>query len=344
MKAFSLNHLNEVEFEQLCYDLLDELGFVNINWRKGTGLPSSPADRGRDIECELPKTDIDGSKHFEKWFVQCKHHIKGVPPEKIQGILAWATAEGPDTALIIVSNFLSNPAKDFLENYERTERPRFRIKFWERPDLEKLTLGKSRLLRKYKVVGEFPFLSILHPAHLLYMKEMKFNTLDYLFQILDDLDPEKRDDILGVVYASIIRPRSRKPVSGKETVGDLLIDEVSYDVFKRKCYQIAATNVIDERLFVSLIVNLVLQFWISVGDVTSVDEFIGRMERALAFSESKLEDAREDGKEALESMMGLIRLIQERIRNAYMITERNYELYEYFCDNVVTALLLEDIF
>jgi hypothetical protein len=64
------------------------------------------------------------------------------------------------------------------------------------------------------------------------------------------------------------------------------------------------------------------------------------MERALAFSESDLEDRRED-KETLESLKGLI---QERIRNAYIITERNYKLYEYFCDNVVTALLLEDIF
>lgn len=337
MKAFSLNHLDEVEFEELCYDLLDEMGFVNINWRKGTGLSSSPSDRGRDIECQFQRTDIDESKYFEKWFVECKHYVKGVPPQKIQGILTWATAEDPDTVLIIVSNFLSNPAKDFLKDYERTNKPRFRIRVWERPDLEKLTLGKSRLLRKYRVVGELPLLTILHSAHLLYMKGMPFNTLNYLFQILDDLDPEKRDAILGAVYASIIRPRSRKPVSGKETIGDLLIDEVSYDVFKRKCYQIAATNVIDQRLLVSLIVNLLLQFWIAVGDETSVDEFIHRMERLLESFQRELEDGPED------RATFAISSIQERIRNAPMIMKRNYELYEYFCDNVVRALLVEAI-
>jgi hypothetical protein len=49
MRPLSFEALDATEFEQFCFDLLQELGFVNVDWRKGTGLRSSPADRGRDI-------------------------------------------------------------------------------------------------------------------------------------------------------------------------------------------------------------------------------------------------------------------------------------------------------
>jgi len=346
MKPFSLDHLNETEFEEFCYDLLGELGFVNINWRKGTGLVSSPSDRGRDIECQLERTDIDGNKYFEKWFVQCKHHKKGVPPTELQGILTWATAENPDKVLIIASNFLSNPAKDFLKDYERTNKPRFKIKIWERPDLDRLTLDRPQLLRTYEIVGEPSvgepsYLSILHPTHILYMKGIQLNSLDYLFRILDKLDPGKRDEVLGWTYKVIIKPRYREPIPGKkETLGELRIGDVSYDIFKRSCYQIVTKNVIEEYLLVFLIINLTLQFWLSLGDKSSIDESISRMEHMLAFFQSKLREEAED-KEALQ---GIIRLTEDSIRNAPANIQRNYEVYEYFCENVVSALLLEDIF
>jgi Restriction endonuclease len=132
-----LDDLDETEFEEFCFDLLGQLGFVNVDWRKGTGLPTSPADRGRDIEADLERTDVDEARHLEKWFVDPKHYKRGVPPEAVQGLLAWATAERPHVALIIASNFLSNATKDYLRNYERNNRPPFRIKYWERPTLER---------------------------------------------------------------------------------------------------------------------------------------------------------------------------------------------------------------
>src|SRR5260221_472701 len=83
--------------------------------------------------------------------VKCKHYQQGVPPDKIQAAVARATAERPDNHLIIASNFLSNPTKDHLESYTRNNIPTFRIKYWEKPDLERLSLDKPRLLRKYKL-------------------------------------------------------------------------------------------------------------------------------------------------------------------------------------------------
>jgi hypothetical protein len=83
MGQFSLDHLTDVEFEQFCYDLLLELSFTNINWRKGTGLSSNPSDRGRDIECRLIVKDIDEETYLETWFIECKHYKREVPPDAI---------------------------------------------------------------------------------------------------------------------------------------------------------------------------------------------------------------------------------------------------------------------
>src|SRR5437879_13474323 len=95
MEHFSLDHLHETEFEQFCYDLLQDLGFLNLNWRKGTGLAASPADSGRDLEGTLHRPRVDGETATEKWFVECKHYQKGVPVDALTGALAWADAECP---------------------------------------------------------------------------------------------------------------------------------------------------------------------------------------------------------------------------------------------------------
>jgi hypothetical protein len=151
MSDITFDRLSATKFEEFCHDLLQAKGFVNIDWRKGTGLASSPADKGRDIMCEFPRTDPDGSQHFEKYFVDCKHYKKGVPPKELANLLAWAEAERPDIAVFAVSNFLSNPAKDYIETYRKNNKPPFKIKYWEKPQLVKMSSRKMVLQRKYNL-------------------------------------------------------------------------------------------------------------------------------------------------------------------------------------------------
>ncbi len=159
MPSLSFEHLSDTEFEEFVFDLLGALKFVNVDWRKGTPKPSSPSDRGRDIVAQQIKEDVDGSKHFETWFVDCKHYKTGVPPTELQNLLAWADAERPDVVLFAVSGFLSNPSKDYLDAYKRNNRPAFKIKYWERPQFERLTRRKVTLLRKHDLT-EAPLRSI----------------------------------------------------------------------------------------------------------------------------------------------------------------------------------------
>lgn len=154
MVKLPLEKLKPTEFENFCYDLLDSMGFVNLDWRKGSNLLASPADQGRDIIGQIIKTDIDWSKSIEKWFVECKHHKKSVPPTQLQNLLSWAEAEKPHTVLFIISGYLSNPAKEYLEKYKRNRKPPFNIKLWEKPSIEKLCRNKRALLRKHDLLTD----------------------------------------------------------------------------------------------------------------------------------------------------------------------------------------------
>jgi hypothetical protein len=134
-----IDDLNETEFEEFCSTDLGEVGFVNLDWRKGTGKASSPADSGRDIIGQRQITnELDGSVLLETWCIDCKHYKRGVPPDRIAGILTWAAVERPDVAPIIASNYLSNPRKDWIKRTVEQNRPPFRIIYWERPLLERI--------------------------------------------------------------------------------------------------------------------------------------------------------------------------------------------------------------
>lgn len=151
--AITFDGLSSSQFEELCADLLHASGFVNVDWRKGTGLSTSPADKGRDIVCDQLRVEPDGSQHFERWFVDCKHFRRGVPAKELQNLLAWAEAERPDVALFTISNFLSNSAKEYLEAYRKNNNPAFKVRFWEKPQLVRMLRGKVSLQRKHDLTN-----------------------------------------------------------------------------------------------------------------------------------------------------------------------------------------------
>ena len=52
-------------------------------------------------------------------------------------------------ALVIASNYLSNRCKDFLKAYDTNNRPRFRIRYWERPDLHDMLEGREDFINRH---------------------------------------------------------------------------------------------------------------------------------------------------------------------------------------------------
>jgi hypothetical protein len=102
-------------------------------------------------------------------------------------------SERPDSLYFLVSGFLSNPAKQHLENFKRNNRPPFRIEVWEGPDLESRLEMHSQLITKYKLAERVEKLNLLHPAHIEFIADAPLATLDTLFSILARLIHLKLD-------------------------------------------------------------------------------------------------------------------------------------------------------
>ncbi len=340
-KKFSFDHLTPTEFEEFCFRLLKLMGFKNVKWRKGTGFDASPSDQGRDIECDRLIDDIDGKVHVEKWFVECKHYKEGVPPDKIAGALAWAEAESPDVLVVIASNFFSNQTVEHLKKYRQNRKPHFRIKEWELPDLEEYSNDKPLLLSVFGLSAGLAFLNIMHPAHLEYMKSTQLNTLDYFFVCMDELEEGKRNEIASWLYMPIIQARSREPINDKETLKDLLIDPEGYETFKQKCYAILNDGLIPDPWFTSFLVSHLLQATFGHGNTTAINSAVQRMKDSLAFMD-ELEKDSPDKAEAAHIKEARLRFKKHLKETPDRIRE-GYKIYEYFCEEVVTKLLQEEM-
>ena len=133
--------LDSNQFEELCFDLLMRIGFQELQWRKGG------ADSGRDIDgkyfIHLPL--VEGFE--ETWAIECKNYTSGVPVEAIASKLSWAEAERPDRLVVIVSSYLTNSARSWLEK----RRPQIpcRIHVVEGKALKKLLLSYDNIVERY---------------------------------------------------------------------------------------------------------------------------------------------------------------------------------------------------
>lgn len=344
-KKFSFNHLSDTEFEEYCFELINELGFRNVSWRKGTGKSTSPSDSGRDIEADKIVEEIGGKTTLEKYFFECKHYKAGIPPEKIQGALSWARAERPDKMIFMCSNFLSNPCKEYLKKYVREDRPSFKIRIWELKELEEFTIGKVILLNKYKLSDGLDFLDFMHPLHIKYVSKPHMNTIDYFFSVFDKFDGKKREEILQFTYAFFIDPRHKPPVTGEETLRELQIDETSYDSLKEKCYKLSKS--IPPPFIVKSLVSLMLEWAFHIGDKTNLDSVLKRNQSMLDFMNEELEKKKMHKgsiKQVDEDILRkLIKMTKERIRELPKQTENFYSLYVDFCENVLSKLMEEDV-
>lgn len=133
--------LTEQDFEELCYDILDKDGFVNIKW-----LGRGGGDRGRDITCSKVEMILRNIARETRYLVQCKKYVARPPtPSDLNSIIAWADAHKPDVLLIMVSNTLSADTQDWLSKIG--EHKPYHILTYEEKDFE-LFLERNRDLNK----------------------------------------------------------------------------------------------------------------------------------------------------------------------------------------------------
>jgi hypothetical protein len=182
------------------------------------------------------------------------------------------------------------------------------------------------------IENDYPFLSIMHPAHLRYIRNVPLNTLEYFLDILDGLDADKRHEIMSTVFYLMIVP-AENPMSAEEFDPAIMEDkEAVYERFKARCRECA--SVLTEGLLVSSVVHYALQYVFDLGDKTTVDAVKDRIIGVLEFIQSDPHTAAlgEEHERFMSMMVDHVEKTPER-------TDQFYMLYMYFCENVIIPLL-----
>jgi hypothetical protein len=116
--------LDPLDFEELCAELITELGFVDVR-RQASGTQF-----GHDIAAELI------AKHTEHWFFECKRYSRNVPLKEISNKLLWAETVASLDYFVVISNAqISNDARQLISMPSR--RP-FKILTWTGPVFRRL--------------------------------------------------------------------------------------------------------------------------------------------------------------------------------------------------------------
>jgi hypothetical protein len=327
----NFDNLSETKFEELCFDIFKSLGFINLTWRKGTGLPTSPADQGRDLEAEYIVKSFDGKQRIEKYYIECKHHKKGLSPDKIQNAISWANSGRPDELIIVTSYWLSNPTKQYIDEYKRNNKPTFRINTLENTDIEGLIINKLDIQHKYKLDCDISFMKYINKYHILYSLKPQLNTANYLIKILDDIDAKKRDKAFINLYMTVINPYFKEPITGNETLQELFVDKVDYDSFRK----ILLSNKYDYNTIYGLVCSM-LSWVFHFGDISSIDNSILRMKSLIKFIQngSNTDNLNIEDREFIQD-------INNKINELPDTTNEYYDLYNYVCENVIRKLLIE---
>lgn len=333
----NLNHLSSVEFENYCYELLSLSGLKNINWRKGTGKSTSPSDSGRDIECEYHRYDaILDEVIIEKWFVECKSYLKGVPPEAVQGALAWASAARPDRLVIMTSNFLSNSCKDYLESYKQNNRNLFKITLFELPQIEKMSYQHSEILLKYNIESINPIVYQMNNTHLEYIQNTPlvfYNKMKELFKTLKEESQEIICEILSIYICGTneelkkVSKNYRKP-------------QIVTDIFSKVDVLVNDNNMF---FITNAFIGFVLQLFLSAGDLNQVNSLIINRNRLISSNDAVKELLKHQYGWSDQEYKDAIEKVRKEFLTSQDMEKRDiqkyYDIYNEFCEKVVANIL-----
>jgi Restriction endonuclease. len=130
-----LKRITGSDFEKLCCDLVEELGFTNIR-RQASGTQF-----GFDLAADRKK-----KRKNEYWFFECKKYSSRVPLKEISNKLLWAETQKDIHCFVIVSNAeLSNDLHKLLASYRR----RYYVLTWSGQVFQRLLVSCPQTYSKW---------------------------------------------------------------------------------------------------------------------------------------------------------------------------------------------------
>jgi hypothetical protein len=135
--------LNEITLMKLFVDLLDALGFYDVQSHHG------PDERGKDIEARYRNKDPFGKETEEVWLVQVKLYKSGRADLRSISQMFEAIGTMPENykGLIVTNGQVTSAARSWLESAQETERDEIRV--IDGTELKRLLLKHPALIRKY---------------------------------------------------------------------------------------------------------------------------------------------------------------------------------------------------
>lgn len=195
-QEINFSELDSSRFEELIFELIMRYGFSSVIWRKGG------ADDGRDIEASLIRQNDLLGKWEERWFFECKHYSKGVPPQELNSKIAWADAENPDHLVFVVSSYLTNNCRDWLDK-RRKGKP-YKIWVIEGSNLKNTLKNHEDLLARYFMISKGKYLLFeIKRRFLIYEILPDFSTINAILRYtnIDKLKERELVLILSSIYS-----------------------------------------------------------------------------------------------------------------------------------------------
>ncbi len=177
----------------------------------------------------------------------------------------------------------------------------------------------------------------MHPVHLEYVKRHPFNDFAELFQVIDRLDPKKRDAAMLDTFCQFVKMRKEGLAAqpgNREPWGGLWDDYANYKRFKERCSGLPPN--LNEAFMVISIVSYTLSIRFGWAELDK-DMLVTASRKYIAKMSELVKEA--PGEELRRSVLALIENTRNRIANIDNEIKEARELYSYVCENLARPLL-----
>ena len=177
----------------------------------------------------------------------------------------------------------------------------------------------------------------MHPVHLEYVKRHPFNDFAELFQVIDGLDPKKRDAAMLDTFCQFVKMRKEVVAlqpGDREPWGGLWDDYANYKRFKEECLGLPPN--LNESFMVFSIVSYTLSIRFGWAELDK-DLFVTASRKHVAKMSELVKDAPTE--EVRNWMLAMIEKSRNRIANIDNEIKEARELYSYICENLARPLL-----
>jgi pentatricopeptide repeat protein len=238
--------LSPKDFEELCFSLIQGMGFKNVTWRE------PGPDQGRDIEAIRTVTLPDGYTEItEKWFFESKRYKDSIPPDKIRPKIDWADNERADKLAIMSNNHFSNPCRAFIDTRQKQIHPV--IIDWTGMRFLNILFSQPKVFKTYFPDEEIPqqFLESVDEENIVPILQDRFIGLGMkenvdLRQVTREFKITTQDPQFVQFVEENVLGKLEIPVDAKKIIYQMLINVL----FKNREYE-KALNYIDELIPIS---------------------------------------------------------------------------------------------